>query len=270
MALPFGEFCFGLALDVSRLRSRFIQGRQLRLTIAQRRTQGFDLLPIGADVFAEFREGTFGFLARTFQTFAQLAVVLDLLLHARDLAADAVDLGLHLVQVLAGDLMLLAMGLDLRLDLALIGDKPLDADFGLAQRRAMLIHLSGNGAIVQAAHFRLAPGLFGFQILPARGGLGLTIQVLKLLIHFLAHIVEAFEIFARGLDPAFGFLAPLLVLGDARRFFQIPTQFIRMCRDDLRDHALLDDRVAARAQTGAEEQIGDVAAAATPAVEEIL
>ena len=46
-------------------------------------------------------------------------------------------------------------------------------------------------------------------------------------------------------------------------------QFFRMGLDDLADHPLLDNRVAARAQTGAEEQVGDVAAAATRAIQEI-
>ena len=92
----------------------------------------------------------------------------------------------------------------------------------------------------------------------------------ELFVDFLAHVVEAFEVFARRLDAALGFLAPLLVLGDARGFFEMPAQFVGMRGNDLRDHALLDDRIAARTEAGAEKQIGDVAAAAARAVEEIL
>jgi hypothetical protein len=79
---------------------------------------------------------------------------------------------------------------------------------------------------------------------------------------FLAHVVEAVEVLAGVADAGFGFLAALLVLGDAGGLFQVDAQVLGLGLDDLRDHALLDDRVAARAQARAEEQIGDVAAAA--------
>src|SRR5690606_28194019 len=68
----------------------------------------------------------------------------------------------------------------------------------------------------------------------------------------------------------FGFLAALLVLGDASGFFQIHAQVFRTRLDDLADHALLDDRVAARTKPGAEEQIGDIPAAALGAVQIIV
>ncbi|KAG1395420.1 hypothetical protein G6F59_014006 [Rhizopus arrhizus] len=71
-------------------------------------------------------------------------------------------------------------------------------------------------------------------------------------------------------DAGLGFLAALLVLGDAGRLFQVHAQVFRARLDDLADHALLDDRVAARAQAGAEEQVGDVAATALGAVEIVV
>ena len=51
-----------------------------------------------------------------------------------------------------------------------------------------------------------------------------------------------------------GFAAALLVLGDARGLLEEHAQLLGLRLDDARDHALLDDRVAARAEAGAEEQ----------------
>src|SRR4029078_3220931 len=81
---------------------------------------------------------------------------------------------------------------------------------------------------------------------------------------------QAFELLACRLDPSFGFLAPFLGLRDAGGFLEMAAQFVRMRRNDLRDHALFDDRVAASTEAGAEEQIGDVAAPAARPVQVIL
>src|SRR6185437_253480 len=87
---------------------------------------------------------------------------------------------------------------------------------------------------------------------------------------FLAQVAKAVQVLAGVADAGLGFLAPLLVLGDARSLFQVHAQVFRARFDDLADHPLLDDRVAARAQASAEEQVGDVATAALGAVEVIV
>ena len=71
-------------------------------------------------------------------------------------------------------------------------------------------------------------------------------------------------------DAAFGLAAPLLVAGNARRLFQESAQIVGPRLDHPRDHALLDDGVAARAQSGAEKQLRDVLAAHLEAVDEIV
>jgi hypothetical protein len=95
------------------------------------------------------------------------------------------------------------------------------------------------------------------------------VQVLELLVDLVAHVAHTVEVFAGGLDAALGFLAAFLVLGDAGSLFQVHAQFFRVRLDDLADHPLLDDRVAARSKAGAEEQVSDVTPAAARAVEEI-
>src|SRR3954468_20975073 len=111
--------------------------------------------------------------------------------------------------------------------------------------------------------------LLGLVALPALGGARLALQMRELLLDFVAHVAHAIEVLARRLDAAFGFLAALLVLGDAGRLLQMIAKLLGCRLDDLADHALLDDRVAARTEARAEEYVGDVAAPAPHAVEEI-
>src|SRR3546814_8864282 len=95
-------------------------------------------------------------------------------------------------------------------------------------------------------------------------------KVLQLLADLVAQVGQALEVLAGVADAGFGFLAALLVLGDAGGLLQVHAQVLGAGVDDLADHALLDDRVAARPQAGAEEQVGDVAAAAAGAVEVVV
>src|SRR5205085_9309111 len=110
----------------------------------------------------------------------------------------------------------------------------------------------------------------GLDRLVLLGGARLALEVLELLVHLLAQVGEALEVFAGVLDAGFGFLAALLVLGDAGGLFEVDAQVFRARLDDLGNHALLDDRVAACAQAGAEEQVGDVATAAARAVQVVV
>src|SRR3982751_1496529 len=112
--------------------------------------------------------------------------------------------------------------------------------------------------------------LLALVALPAFGGTRLALQMRELLLDFVAHVAHAIEVLACRLDATFRFLAALLVLRDAGRFFEMVAKLLGRRFDDLADHALLDDRIAPRAKTGAEEHIGDIAPAAAHAVEEIL
>ena len=70
-------------------------------------------------------------------------------------------------------------------------------------------------------------------------------------------------------DARLGFAAALLVARDAGRLLDEGAHVLVARLDDARNHALLDDGVAARAQAGAEEQRGDVLAAAARAIDEV-
>ena len=109
----------------------------------------------------------------------------------------------------------------------------------------------------------------GFEATIFTGFLGLRFQVLELVAEFLANVVDAQQVFAGVLQPQFGFAAALPVLRYTGRLFEKTAQVFRFRLDDARDHALLDDGVATPAQAGAQEDVGDVAAAHMQVVEEI-
>ncbi len=91
----------------------------------------------------------------------------------------------------------------------------------------------------------------------------------QLALQFVTDISQALEIFHCPLDAALGLLAPLLVFGDTGGFFDEDAQLFRLRFNQPGHHALLNDRVATGTQTGAEEDVSDVLAAALGAIEEI-
>src|SRR3990167_8706053 len=92
-------------------------------------------------------------------------------------------------------------------------------------------------------------------------------QTLKLTLEFFTQIGQAGQVFMGATDTVFGLAPTLLVLGDARRFFDEVAQVFRLGLDQLGDHPLLDDRIAARAQACAQKDVGDIATKAFGAVE---
>src|ERR1700679_3113634 len=91
-----------------------------------------------------------------------------------------------------------------------------------------------------------------------------------LLLHLLAQIVQPVQVLARLGDAALGFPASLFVPRYARGLFQKGTQVVGPRFDDARDHSLLDDGVAARAEPRTEKQLSDVLAPDLDAVDEII
>ena len=220
---------------------------------------------------AQFGQRGLRFVARALQALRHFALVRDLLFDAGQRAADLVDLGLRLVQRFGGFLAAHAVGFDLALGFALFGDQLLQPGFFAAtsfSRSACTLRV--EAAVFQRLPLGVLDPALGLDRLVLLGLARLALEVLELLADFLAQVAEAVEVFARVADAGFGFLAALLVLGDAGGFLEVHAQVFRARLDDLADHPLLDDRVAARAQAGAEEQVGDVAAAALGAVEVVV
>src|SRR5690606_14910572 len=226
-----------------------------------------ELLLVAADVAAEFRQRDLRFLAGALQARRQFLLVGDLLLDPGQGAADLVHRGLRGVERFAGGLAAAASGFQFALGLALLGDELFEAGFLAGQLLAQPPQLAVEGAELQRLPFGVLDPPLRLDRCVLLGLSGLPRQVLQLLADLLAQVVEAVQVLAGVADAGLGLLAAFLVLGDARGFLQVDAQFLGPGVDDLRDHALLDDRVAAWAKASAEEQVGDVAAAALAAVE---
>ncbi len=133
----------------------------------------------------------------------------------------------------------------------------------------------GFGAAIQLTqaqgeHFGGEAAFLLLEVLVAASRGGLTLQVTDLFLDFVANVLQSLEVLAGVADAIFGFLAALLVTGDAGRLFDEGAHVFGLALDDTGDHALLDDRVAARAEAGAEEQLRDVLAAAADAVQVVI
>ena len=100
-------------------------------------------------------------------------------------------------------------------------------------------------------------------------GRRLALQVADLLLDLVAQVLQALRFSRVSPDARLGLLAALLVTGDAGGLLHEGAHVLRARVDDARDHALLDDGVAARAQAGTEEKVGDVLAAAAATVDEV-
>ena len=154
-------------------------------------------------------------------------------------------------------------------DRAQLGDQRLHRRVALAQDAFLRLRVLLDDRRRSASSSAVELALFLLQRLVAARRRGLALQVAQLLLDFLAHVVQALEVFLGVRDAILGLAAALLVLGDAGRLFDEAAQLFGPRLDDARDHALLDDRVAARAEAGAEEQLRDVLAAAARAVQEV-
>ena len=108
------------------------------------------------------------------------------------------------------------------------------------------------------------------EALEARGLLRLAFERRDLATQLGEHVVHAQQILLRRRELALGLLAARLVLADAGGFLEQRAAILGLGRDDARDLALLDDRVAARADAGVAEEIEHVAHPARRLVDQVL
>ncbi|MBA7693134.1 hypothetical protein ES703_101710 [subsurface metagenome] len=80
----------------------------------------------------------------------------------------------------------------------------------------------------------------------------------NLALHLPDNVVDPFQVLAGGLQLPLGRPALLLVLIDARRFFEHPAPVILHIRQNGLDHIQLDDRISVASHTGVHEQVHDV------------
>ncbi len=74
----------------------------------------------------------------------------------------------------------------------------------------------------------------------------------------------------RATHTTFGVAATLFIFRDASGFFDIDAQVFRFGFNQPGDHALFDNRIAARAKAGTKENVGDITPAALGAIQVIM
>lgn len=216
----------------------------------------------------------FGFLARALgfleivlQLAQALLAVLNALLDPGDVAGHRVEPGLHLVEALGQLMMTVTQPLDTGIGIALLGHQCLEGHILVTDHRLALTNPFIQLAPAQRRQACLELAFLRLVFTVLLGRLGLAVQAFELAFQLLAKVGQARQVLLGAADAVFGFAATLLVFGDTGRFLDEITQFLGLGFDQLGDHALFDDRVAAWPKAGAQENIGDVPAPALGAVE---
>ena len=159
--------------------------------------------------------------------------------------------------------------LELRLDPALTGERRVQPALLARDTLGVAARLPVEGAPLEREMLGFEFALSRFELTEFLGQGGLALEVRQPASELLAQIVQPIEILDRVAHPVLRIAPALLVLGDSCRFLEKVAQIVRLRLDDPRDHSLLDDRVAARPEPGAEEHIHDVAAPAPRPVQPV-
>jgi hypothetical protein len=209
-----------------------------------------------------------------FQVILQLAtallLVLDGLLYTRHFRAQGVIPGLHPVEFVGAVRVLDPVLLDSGVHLLVIGVHRLQLDLQLADSLARGADFGIQLLPLKGQQLRLQFPLLVLVLAVFLRRLGLALQVLQLALQFLSQVGESLEVFQGAAHAALGFLATLLVLGDARGLLDKDPQLLRLGLDQPGDHALLDDGITAGTEAGAQENVCNVATPAAGTVEKIF
>ena len=175
--------------------------------------------------------------------------------------ARFVELALGVVDVVPGRVMRLPDGFQVGLDAAQVGDARLQLVHGLLGLGldATLVHFTFRA--LEEPLLVLAQGGLRLPFVVLLRDLGLLFQLVEVAVQFAQDVLDPGQVFAGVAEPALGFAAPFLVLGDAGRFLQEQAQLFGLGLDDAADRALADDGVGTRAQAGAQEHVLHVAPA---------
>jgi hypothetical protein len=240
-----------------------------RLQLGELLTQLANLRLVHGQLTARFLRAPGNRLQVELELLDPLLVELNGLLDARDVRTELVKGPLNLVDGGAGIGVSLATLLDLRvdglllrlpaaqLDLELLDPLPMGVEHGFERHQTDGVQLGSQLA------------LFLFELSISLRRAGLTLEMLKLPVEFLTDVVEPVQVFPGMANPVLGLPATLLVLRDPGCFLKVDPQVFGFRLDELADHPLLDDGVAARTESRAEEDVHDVPAPAFVAVEEV-
>lgn len=165
--------------------------------------------------------------------------------------------------------MTVAQPLDTGIGTALLGYQRFEGNLLIADDLLTPADLLVQCLPAQCGQLGLELALLGFVLLIFLRRLRLTMQPFELPFEFFTQVSQACQVLLGAANAILGLAATLLVFGDARRFLDEMPQIFGFGLDQPGNHALLDDRIAAWAKAGAEEDVGDITATALGAVEEI-
>ena len=123
------------------------------------------------------------------------------------------------------------------------------AGFALGRRR-----LLARLGIADREQQRLEAADLGRDVLVARGLAALLLEAVDLGVDLAQHVVDAQEIVLGGFQPQLRLVTAGVQPGDAGRVLEDAAARLRLCRDDLADLALADERRRARPGGGVGEQ----------------
>ncbi len=185
----------------------------------------------------------------------------ELLLQPRHLRVCLVEGALPLVHRIARGVVVRAQRLLPRFGGAHVGLQALERDRETGDGRRVALAGAGGVLLLREPKQLLHELQAGLVLAELGGDPCLRFELFQLRAELDPDILDAGQVLARVGQASFGFLAPLLVLRDAGGLLQEHAELLGLGLDHARDHALLDDRVGARPEARAEEEIVDVAAA---------
>lgn len=182
----------------------------------------------------------------------------DGLLQTGDLGTESIEASLYFVERLVRVGARLPFGLQKRVDLRLLGVARFHLHLRGSHDLALAVYRSHGFIEAQQRELR---ALDAFLVLECRVLFGRhrrAFELRELTIELTAQVGQPLEVLDGVADAVFRLASTFTVLRDPRGFFEVATQFVRLRLDELTDHALLDDRVAARAEAGPQEHVLDV------------
>ena len=243
---------------------------QFRLALGQNGIQFRHFLAVDAQVLVAFFPAGAYLVQLLVQLLLALALMLDALLQACHFRPQGVKMLLDFVKALLHFVVLLAQAFHFRVHVALFCHFRFHGHVQFANHMVQLLDLHIQPFPAQRLELRAFQAFFLFVLLVFLRRAGLPAQALDLTLQLFANIRQALQILTGATNTVLGLAAAGLVLGDPRRFLDIHPQLFRLGFNQPGNHALLNNGVAARAQTGAQEDVGNVLAAALGAVEEIV
>ena len=229
-----------------------------------------DALLIGTEVCLSLAQILFQLRQIVLLLLTPFARVLNGLLDTGDIRANTVKATLNFVEGLICLDQGFALLLDIGFNRALLRNGGFQRSLFIADGRFNLLRVLVQRLPAQDLQLCADDTFLFFQDLIAFGGLGLALQVVDLFFQFFTQVVEAIQVITGVADAGLGFLAALLVFGNAGGFFQEDAQLFRFGLDNARNRALFDDGVTAWTQPGAQKDIGNIAPATPDAIKIIV